>query len=95
MVTVILPYCVLVSCTMVYLLFYAGKSVIICGNCDCALLFVDKLFMPMLPPVMLLRKVHVFVHRWKFLMIDVKRIQFGIISLIAYTTARSVSLVFT
>jgi hypothetical protein len=49
----------------------------------------------MLPPVMLLQKVHVFVHRWNFLMIDVNVVHFGISSLLVYTTPGLVSLVFT
>jgi hypothetical protein len=73
--------------------FYAGKSVVVHDNNDCAVLFVGKLFLLILPRIVLLQKVCVFVHRWILLMIDVSRIQFGIISLIVYTTARSVSLV--
>jgi hypothetical protein len=76
-----------------YLLFYAGKSVIVHGNHDCAVLFVGKLFILILPPIVLLQKDRVFVHRWKFWMIDVKRIQCGIMCLLVYTTAISVSLV--
>lgn len=64
------------------------------SNRDCALLFAGKLFILMLPHVVLLQKVHVFVHRWKLLMIDVKSIQFGITILLVHTTAGSVSLVF-